>query len=131
MRNWLPLIPIIALSLSASFLLAGCVTPTSPQSTAEIPSPFHGTWTYDASGVHPSGAELPWTVKAKSISGHESYGEVNSVSMFDPREVVVSTDVSAEGEEFKAAQTLKLSPDGNQITVTSSGGEPLTLYRVR
>ena len=131
MRNWLPLIPIIALSLSASFLLAGCVTPTSPQSTAEIPSPFHGTWTYDASGVHPSGAERPWTVKARSISGHESDGEVTSVSIVDSREIVVSTDMSAEGEEFKAEQTLKLSPDGNQLTDTSSGGEPLTLYRVR
>jgi PBP1b-binding outer membrane lipoprotein LpoB len=122
---------IIALALSASLLLTGCVTSTSPQYTAEIPSPFHGIWTYDASGVHPSAAELPWTVKARSISGHEFDGEVTSVSIVAPREVVVSRDVSAEGEEFKTVETLKLSPDGNQLTVTSSGGEPLTLYRVR
>ncbi len=131
MRNRLSLTPIIALALSGSLLLAGCVTPTSPQSTAEIPSPFHGIWTYDASGVHPSASELPWTVKPGSISGHESNGKVTSVSIVDPREVVVSRDVSAEGEEFKTVETLKLSPDGNQLTITSSGGEPLTLYRVR
>jgi hypothetical protein len=130
MRNWLSLIPI-ALSLSASLLLAGCVTPTSPNPPDEIPSLFHGTWTNDASGVHPSDAELPWTVKARSISGHESDGEVTSVSIVAPREIVVSTDMSAEGEEFKAEQTLKLSADGNQLTDTSPGGEPLTLYRVR
>ena len=119
--------PIVA----ASLLLAGCATTTPPQANDEIPSLLHGTWTYDASGVHPSDAELPWTVKAKSISGHEFYGEVTSVRIVNPREVVVSSAMSAEGEEFTAVQTLKLSPDGNQLTVTGSEGDPYTLHRIR
>ena len=59
------------------------------------------------------------------------YGEVTSVRIVNPREVVVSSAMSAEGEEFTAVQTLKLSPDGNQLTVTGSDGDPYTLHRIR
>ena len=118
-------------TLAASLLLAGCATTTPPDAGDEIPPTFHGTWTYDASGVHPTDAELPWTVGARSISGHEFSGEVTSVRIVTPREVVVSTAMSAEGEEFTDVQTLELSPDGNQLTVTGSDGDPYTLYRIR
>ena len=42
MRNWFSYVPIIALALSTSFLLAGCVTPTPPQANDET---LHGSQT--------------------------------------------------------------------------------------
>ena len=96
-----------------------------------IPKAFHGTWTWVESGVHPAGGEAPWTITSKSVGAHESSGKILEVTSHGANEVVVKMEVAAEGEVYEEERCLKLSADGNKLTVEDEEGHPVTLYRVR
>ena len=132
--------PYYALLVGA--LLAACApidTPTAPSGATgdqrvlkTIPAKFHGTWTYKQDGRHPPGGENPTVIGATTWTGHESEGQVTSVKVSSPNDVTVSMAVSGEGETWVDHNRLRISPDGNVLTVGGSPGQSgWTLYRVR
>lgn len=129
------------ISLCFAGCLFGCAPPkitintarlssSLPQRITTIPPKYHGTWTWNASGVHPSGGELPWTVRARSVQAHESGSEVQSVTVHGPNDITVIQSRSAEGEEFTSTSRMQISPDGRRLAV-NSGGRTVVLHRVR
>ena len=99
--------------------------------SSSIPKEFHGTWTWNEDGVHPAGGEDPWTISAKSLGAHESSGKILSVEVHGASEIVVKMEVFAEGERYEEENCLKLSSDGNVLTIEDEEGHPIKLYRVK
>lgn len=126
----------------AAALLAACVTTdvsTAPSGatgghpvTATIPAKFQGTWTISKSGKHPTGGEGPTVIGATTWQGHESYGRARSVQIVSENEVTVTLAMTGEGEEWTDQRRLRLSPDGNAMTVSATNSQSNhSLYRVR
>ncbi len=100
----------------------------------EIPEKFCGVWTPSKNGIHPPG-ETPTKISAKQWLGHESLGSVKQVRLSNNNEIVVELTVSAEGEEYIEKRYMRISTDGNVLSLidgSDSQGKVLAvLYRVR
>ena len=129
-------------ALLASVLLAACapnnVSTSPPGSSGDqsglnrIPSEFQGKWTYKQDGRHPPGAENPTVITATTWTGHETSGQVKSVQVIGDNHITVTLAMSGEGETWVEQNHLRLSPDGNVLTVTSPRDQSgWKLYRVR
>ena len=63
-------------------------------------------------------------------TGHESYGQVKSIRIRSENDITVTTAMNGEGETWEDERRLRLSPDGNVLTVSTDQYE-WTRYRVR
>ena len=71
-------------------------------------------------------------IGATTWTGHESYGQVKSVRVGSENDITVTMAMSGEGETWVDHNRLRLSPDGNVLTVIGSDDQSgWTLYRVR
>jgi hypothetical protein len=127
-------------ALVAAALLAACTpaenTSVPPASTGKqlvattIPAKFQGVWTTNASGK-PSG-ENPTEIRATTWRGHESFGRVKSVRINGENDITVTRALTGEGTEWVDRVNLRLSPDGNVLTMGGASGQSgVPLYRVR
>lgn len=69
-------------------------------------------------------------IGATTWTGHESYGRVESVRVHDDQSITVTMAMSGEGETWVDHNRLRLSPDGNVLTVGSSDQSEWSLSRV-
>ena len=88
-----------------------------------IPAKFRGTWTYKQDGKHPPGGENPTVIGATTWTGHESEGQVKSVRVSPDNDISVTMAMSGEGETWVDHSRLRLSPDGNVLTVVDSSDQ--------
>ena len=130
-----PNIDLVSVSLLALLvsLFTGCsgIEGGGVKETSSIPKEFHGTWTWNEDGVHPAGGEAPWTISAKAMGAHESSSKIQSVEVHGNGEVVVKMEVFAEGERYEEESCLKLSADGNELTIEDEEGHSIKLFRVK
>lgn len=123
--------PLLAIFLVAISACSSVNDPaTTPRQSLTIPPSFHGTWTHNASGIHPAGGENPWVISASTVQAHESKGRVRSVKIHGSNEITVIQEVSAEGTEYTEQTHFSLSSDGRSLEIGTAQGGLIKLFRV-
>ena len=97
-------------------------TVKNPKLSPIIPVGFQGTWTLNATGLHPAGGEEPWVLAAKTFRAHETYADVRFVIIHGSDAITLVLDVSSEGEEFTEEKYLKLAQNGNRLEMKRTEG---------
>jgi hypothetical protein len=100
-------------------LAVACVNNLYANEDRTIPAQFHGTWTWNKSGVHPQDGEQPLQISSREIAAHETSGQVTRVTLSGAggKKCVVSVSAACEGMEGNEVLTLILSPDGKRLTL--------------
>lgn len=101
-------------------MIVALVATASAQTTKlrTIPPQFHGTWTLSETGV-PAAGEEPLTISADKIVLHETLGTVRRVKQtrWSKNAYAVIVDASCEGQTGKERVVLRLSADGQKLTL--------------
>ena len=84
---------------------------------SEIPGAFRGEWIRDLADCRTGATETRLIVGARSLRFHESAGEIASVRIRDPREIVVRVTLTGEGETRIEEKVLQLSPHLEALTI--------------
>ena len=146
MTKFLRLIPALPLALAAG----GCSDPvptsaeTAPVETAipvepdggigdgagppmasrdTIPASFLGIWDI-ADGTCNPASDLRMDIRADEIEFYESMGEVISVDVESPDRILVSMDMSGEGETWQVTSRYVLSENGAVLTPMEAEADP-------
>lgn len=89
---------------------------------AAIPAAFHGVFDRDL-GTCANRSVYRLVVSADSLRFHESVGRVRSVARDGPNSISVAADYQGEGDSWSATQRLRLSDDGDRLTIAGRGTE--------
>lgn len=92
-----------------------------------IPVEWRGTWA-GRDGCARS-ATMRVQVAADRLMFYESEGKASEIERRTPREVALKLAMSGEGEEWTRRATLTLSEDGERLTRTEAGTDPVTYTR--
>jgi hypothetical protein len=98
-------------------------------SEAAIPAAFHGEWNSDRSQCGSAG-ETRLIVSGNRLRFHESIARVRRVESVNDRTIRVTAVYRGEGDRRTETRRLRLSPNGNRLTV-SAAGSTLTRFRCR
>jgi hypothetical protein len=104
---------------SLAVLAIACASTLYANESRTIPAQFHGTWTWNKSGVHPDDVEQPLRISSSNISAHETSGKVVGVAQSGAggNTYFVNVIAACEGMEGKEQLQLILSPDGTRLTL--------------
>ncbi|HTG38633.1 hypothetical protein [Sphingomonas sp.] len=92
-----------------------------------IPAEWRGTWAgRDGCG---QAATMRVDVEADRLMFYESEGRASEIERRAPREIALRLDMSGEGESWTRRATLALSADGERLTRTEAGLDPVTYTR--
>jgi len=92
----------------------------APQPLAAIPEPFHGTWEANQAACATGPTELRLTVSGSELRFHESIATVTSIEE-DGDSVSIAAGFEGEGERWARDLRLRLSADGQSLTVDIAG----------
>ena len=96
---------------------------------AAIPAAFRGEWNSDRSKCG-SASETRLIVGGNRLRFYESVARVRRVERVNDRTIRVTAVYRGEGERRTENRRLRLSPNGNRLTV-SGAGSTLTRFRCR
>lgn len=92
-----------------------------------IPAEWRGTWAGgDGCG---RAATMRVRVEADRLMFYESEGRADEIERRAPREIALRLEMSGEGESWTRRATLALSADGERLTRTEAGLDPVTYTR--
>jgi hypothetical protein len=94
---------------------------------AAIPAEWRGTWA-GRDGCARS-ATMRVRIAADRLMFYESEGVASEIDRRAPREVALKLAMSGEGEEWTRRAVLALSADGERLTRTEAGMDPVTYTR--
>lgn len=106
--------------------------PTASEASATgaidaIPVEWHGTWA-GRDGCARS-ATMRIRVAADRLTFYESEGLASEIDRRSPREIAMKLAMSGEGETWTRRAVLSLSEDGERLTRTEAGMDPVTYTR--
>jgi hypothetical protein len=92
-----------------------------------IPAEWRGTWA-GRDGCARS-ATMRVRVADDRLTFYESEGVASEIERRAPREIAMKLAMSGEGEEWTRRAVLSLSEDGERLTRTEAGTDPVTYTR--
>jgi hypothetical protein len=92
--------------------------PTAPTTAATIPAAFHGTWDNASADCEPA-TDARLTIAGDRLRFYESEGKVTRVEVDSPTRIVVSADLSGEGESWTNSYLFELRDDGKTLSSNS------------
>lgn len=104
--------------------------PAKP-AASQVPAAFLGKWDTEVKSCGTGMSDGKLTIAADRIDFYESSGPITAVAVNGPREVVISTTLSGEGETWTDKTTFRLSDDGKTLTDVSDPAEEHPFVRVR
>jgi len=99
------------------------------QVTQEVPSAFHGEWNARLADCGTGRNDSRLRIEARRLRFYESEGVVTRVEMRQPLEILVTLQLSAEGQQHPSTRRLRLSVDGSRLQDVTDG--PSGLLRLR
>jgi hypothetical protein len=92
-----------------------------------IPAEWRGTWA-GRDGCARS-ATMRVRIAADRLTFYESEGVASEIERRAPREIAMKLAMSGEGEEWTRRAVLSLSEDGERLTRSEAGMDPVTYTR--
>lgn len=94
-------------------------SPAAPPAAALVPAAFQAEWAANLKTCG-AGIDADWMrLTPSEIRYYESGGKVTAVVVNSPLDIVVSADLSGEGETWSRSFHFVLSPDQSQLTDVS------------
>lgn len=86
-----------------------------------VPSGFTGTWDFEDGDCSRS-SELRFTIDRDGATFYESTGEASTIRQVAPNSVIVTLQMTGEGESWTEETRLTLDPGGRTLTRTDPSG---------
>lgn len=88
-----------------------------------IPARFRGTWDYVEGDCDPA-SDLRMEVGERRILFYESVGEVTDIRPASDDAIIVTMELSGEGETWTETTRLRLEDGGDRLIPSMADGEP-------
>ncbi|MDC7681709.1 hypothetical protein PQU92_00325 [Asticcacaulis sp. BYS171W] len=107
---------------ASSFVSETATSSTDEVVHVSIPEAFQGRWDAKAAKCRSGDSDMALSILATQMDFWESRATVSHVKIVGPSEVSVDADFQGEGEAWRRSLRLKLSADGQYLTIDGDEG---------
>lgn len=94
-----------------------------------VPAHFLGEWSADTRACGSDAGDSMLVIKSRHILYWGSSGPIKAVVTRGPREIMLISELSGEGETWLGNSHFTLSADGNALTAVDQADKPFVRYR--